>query len=148
MNKFLLMIFSVSIFFIGLGGIVKQVDKLFAEDETNPTVYRRIPGDENLIPPPDEDKNVVIVKRRMENPSEFNIKIQPPPIPNQPDAPFVFERQPSNEPLEQGAELPRVSEKQIVILQNKNVEEKKTSNPDKVKNFPGRVLIDKDKKPE
>jgi len=154
MNKFLLMIFSVSIFFIGIGGIVEQISTKFTSrkrhmimlprTETRIMEQERIDSGKSFMLIDKSNPSVLIESERLDKSgTDFQIKRR---IPLQTDKKIELYRQPSSEPLRQGAEFPRVNEKDTVIFLDKHHEQIDTIEPTKSEIPQVRVYINKENK--
>ncbi len=124
MKRFILMIISVSVFFIGLGGIVKHVGAKFASGLNSQRVFLKTPvliDDEekiNFEKSPtflEKSKRPLIIKRTKNETAgdhlELNLR-----VPNQPDRIIILPREKSTQPSLQGAEFPRIENNNAIIF--------------------------------
>ena len=142
MKKFTLMILSVSVFFTGLGGIAKHIKNYFEVEDQFITLVRTSDEDVRMAENLEKPKQFLIIDRKRNH--EFNVKIDSS-LSDLPKRSVEFERQPSRVPLPQGIELPRISERDVLIQRN---EFEESQNPDEEKTKQIRVFVNKEKKTE
>jgi hypothetical protein len=147
MNKFLLMIISVSVFFIGLGGIVKQIKTLFKPAEQisfertlAPKIReKRIASTESFTVFEREGKQVIINRMKERVPND-ELKIR---LPESNEFGQTFERQLNPEIPNPVEELPRMTEENVIIMKERNGAQPKISKS--IEEMPRvKVFIDKE----
>lgn len=152
MKKFILMILSVSVFFIGLGGIVKHVGAKLKSDLGRQATFIQNPASAESEEKTDfgksamifeKSKRPLIIKRGKDESAhgslEFNLR-----VPNQADRMIILPRKKSGETLIPGEEFPPIGDKNVItlrpgepakfeILETEKKEEKTLSVEDKIK---------------
>lgn len=154
MKNFIVMILSVSIFFICLGGVVKKIQmKLNSEDHALlmfPQASTKIDNEKGV----NSRKSFAIIRKSHKPLNIDNEKFEAPDgnriikltSPEQPRKVLEFQRRLNLQPLKQGEELPGISHENVIILkkgENINLPEESA-----VKLQPFKVLIDKENKKE
>jgi hypothetical protein len=151
MKKFILMIFAVSVFFTGLGGIAKQIEAWLDSEEIAfisvqrpDNIERKIKLSESFNVVREGNKPLIIKAERKDFRFD-HLQINPPA---QMGKPFEFEHELRLAPSKQIEELPRIHGKSFIIIKRQIGE--KTGNPDnsKIGVAPVRVLIERENKSE
>lgn len=151
MNKFVLMIFSVSIFFIGVGGVVKQIRVKFNPDDPRLVMIPRIEtrngerGKIKHLPLIEKSQGRILIEGDESNKSRVNFQLKRQ-FPFPPDKVIEFHRRLPSELLKRGMELPRFNEADTIIFLNENYEQVGTVEPGKREIPQVRVFIDKENK--
>lgn len=147
MKKLPLMIIGVSLLFLGLGGIVKEIEKYLINDESKcefVTVSERIP------PPPgirEIPRNVVIIDQQQQGEfSNVSIKVEPPLIEKAQTGEFTFERQTDGQPLKVTTGSGAVSDENDVYLYKNESENPNGEKQTEVRKM--RIVVRKNKKLE
>jgi hypothetical protein len=154
MNKFLLMIFSVSIFFIGVGGIAKQISAQLNSGKQHLVMVPRIEPRIDKLEKINSLESFTLVDKsnkpvlregdQIEKSGEdFQIELQ---APLQPNKVIELRRQPFSESLIQRAEQPPINEKDTIIYLDKNHTQINPAEPNQKEIPEIRVFIDKENK--
>ena len=151
MKKFTFMIIGVSVFFIGLGGIVKQVGARFKSDahvlKTVQQIRIENGGEEKSKSVKSftihgKSKKHVIIGGIKENEQSASMPFTLQVPSTQFNRTLSFPRQPSSEPIPHGEEFPRVQQDEdVLIFKRQSLEEKS----DEIEAPKVRVFINKEK---
>lgn len=151
MSKFILMIISVSVFFIGLGGIVKQIRTQFKPEaqvsfERVPAPEmreKRIASTESFTVFERNGKHFIINRGKEAIPNE-ELKIR---LPESNEFGQTFERQLNPEIPSPVEELPRRTEENVITMKERNGAQPKISKS--IEEMPHvKVFIDKENNPK
>lgn len=144
MRKIPLMIISVSLLFLGIGGVVRQFEKYFNIREEKTEFVTVSPTNEIRK----ESHQFVIVTKQPEDDSKVRVNIEAPPVPPAPNGEtvreFRLERQPDSEPLKVITSNDDSAESNDFRIYKKESDEADGTPKIRIKEM--RIIIKKDKK--
>jgi hypothetical protein len=151
MKKFILMIFAVSIFFTGLGGIVKQIglcmdsgEIAFISTQQPENVEKNIKFSKPFKVVRHDGKPIIIKSDSKEFRFD-HLQINPP---NQIGRALEFKHRIQLEPTRQIEDLRRGNGKNLIIIKRNTGEKTETPENKEIEVTPVRVLIEKQNKSE